>query len=151
MVGEWATRCRQRLGSEPERGSLTLFAALFTTAMLMMAGLVVDGGARLTAQRSADHQAEQAARAGAQAVNAAGLRAGTHVVLDPAGAREAALTYLRAAGHPGGTVTVSGGAVNVAFTQTQPTAILGVVGVSSFSITGSGHARLLHGIGTEEG
>ena len=40
-----------------DRGSLTLFAVVLALGLLAMTGLVVDGGAKLTAQRRANHPA----------------------------------------------------------------------------------------------
>ena len=41
---------------DPERGSLTLFAVVLALGLLAMAGLVIDGGAQLTAQRRAEEK-----------------------------------------------------------------------------------------------
>src|SRR3546814_19242956 len=51
-----------------ERGSVTAFVVIMTSALLAMAGMVIDGGYGLAAQRGAFTEAEAAARAGAQAV-----------------------------------------------------------------------------------
>jgi Flp pilus assembly protein TadG len=83
-----------------ERGSLTLFTLVLAFALLAVAGLVLDGGTKLTAQRRADNQAEQAARAGAQAVDLGQLRASGEATLQAAGARVAAVRFLTATGYP---------------------------------------------------
>ena len=54
-----------------ERGASTVFIVLFTVAMLAVAGLVIDGGYALGAKREAMNSAEQAARAGADALDEA--------------------------------------------------------------------------------
>ena len=59
-----------------ERGVAAAFVVLFTVALLTVAGLVIDGGYALAAKREAMNQAEQAARAGADAISAASLRDG---------------------------------------------------------------------------
>jgi hypothetical protein len=59
---------------EAERGSAALFVAIFAPAMIFMAGLVIDGGARLEAKQRASDIAEQAARAGAGQCDVALLR-----------------------------------------------------------------------------
>jgi Flp pilus assembly protein TadG len=92
-------RPRPRRSRDNERGSLTLFAVVLAFGLLTMVGLVIDGGAKLTAQRHANHLAEQAARAGAQALEVTALRDG-RAVLDPSPARAATADYLAAAGHP---------------------------------------------------
>jgi Flp pilus assembly protein TadG len=132
-----------------ERGSVTLFAVVVVLGLLAMAGLVVDGGAKLTAQRRANNVAEQAARAGAQAADQAALRAG-HTVLDPSRARLAALQYLSAAGHSAGRITVTGAALDVEVTASAPTAILGILGIHTLTVTGRGQARLLRGVYREQ-
>ena len=133
--------------SDNERGSLTLFAVVLAFGLLTMVGLVIDGGAKLTAQRRANHLAEQAARAGAQALDMTALRDG-RAVLDPSPARAATSDYLAAAGHPRQhyRVTVDSETIIVTVTDRQPTAVLGLVGVHHLDITGRGQARLLVGI-----
>ena len=133
--------------SDNERGSLTLFAVVLAFGLLTMVGLVIDGGAKLTAQRRANHLAEQAARAGAQALDVAALRDG-RAVLDPSPARAATADYLAAAGHPRQHYRVAVGSetITVTVTDRQPTAVLGLVGVHHLDITGRGQARLLVGI-----
>jgi hypothetical protein len=131
-------------GGAGDRGSVTLFAVVFALALLTMAGLVIDGGAKLTGQRRANNVAEQAARAGAQAADEAALRSG-RTTLDAALARRTALAYIDAAGYSGGAVTVSGNGVDVRVSLTTPTTILGILGVHSLTVMGTGHAELLRG------
>lgn len=65
-----------------QRGSFT-FAIIFWALMAMiLAGLVVDGGLAITERQRAGDIAEQAARAGADDLNQAELRAGNYQ-LDP--------------------------------------------------------------------
>jgi Flp pilus assembly protein TadG len=127
-----------------ERGSLTLFAVVLAFGLLAMAGLVIDGGTKLTAQRRANHLAEQAARAGAQSVDLATVRAG-QPALHPASARAAAARYLAATGHRG-RITVGTDTVEVTVADRQPTVVLGLLGIQHLNVTGRGRARLLIGI-----
>ena len=53
-----------------------MFVVLFTVALLAVAGLVIDGGYALGAKREAMNSAEQAARAGADALDQGSLRDG---------------------------------------------------------------------------
>jgi hypothetical protein len=129
---------------DSERGSLTLFAVVLAFGLLAMAGLVIDGGTKLTAQRRANHLAEQAARAGAQSVDIAAVRTG-QPALDPAAARAAAAGYLAATGHRG-RITVGPDTVEVNVAYRQPTAVLGLLGIEHLNVTGRGQARLLIGI-----
>ena len=58
-----------------EAGSVTAMVAIFAVALLLLAGLVYDGGMILASKRRAINTAEQAARAGAQEVSIASVRA----------------------------------------------------------------------------
>ena len=83
-----------------ETGSLTAFTAVFVVALLAVGGLVVDGGRYLAQRQAAIAEADQAARAGADALDTAALREGS-VVVDPIAGVDAAETAMRASGHPG--------------------------------------------------
>jgi len=128
-----------------ERGSVTAFVVIMTTALLAVAGLVYDGGQILAAHRRAFNEAEAAARAGAQAVDLDALRAGEGVRLDPAEAEQRALEYLAGLGHEG-TVDVEGDVVRVTVTVEQPLAILSAFGLGPERIEGEGRARAVRGV-----
>ncbi|HMC40858.1 MAG TPA: pilus assembly protein TadG-related protein, partial [Acidimicrobiales bacterium] len=102
-----------------EEGMVTAFVVIFTFALLLLAGLVIDGGLTLAARVQAINEAQAAARAGAQQINLPLFRATGRVVLQPDQAAQAAQTYLAATGHTG-TVTVNGDQVQVAVNITQP-------------------------------
>ena len=57
-----------------ERGAVSTFLAVIALALLMAAGLAIDGGRKVNALREASHLADNAARAGAQAVDLDTLR-----------------------------------------------------------------------------
>lgn len=128
-----------------ERGSVTVLVAVLTMALLLVGGLVVDGGFALTAQRRAFNEAEAAARAGAQAVDLDALRATGAVQLEPAAAAALAESYLAEAGR-GGTVQVDGDTVRVSVSFRQPMVILSAVGVGPLEIKGRGEARAVRGV-----
>ena len=65
-----------------DRGTLSLFVVLFTPVVVLLAGLLVNGGIAINARERAADVAQQAARAGANDLNVAALRSGT-VELDP--------------------------------------------------------------------
>jgi Putative Flp pilus-assembly TadE/G-like len=65
-----------------ERGSISMFVVIFTIAVLMLAGLVYDGGLAIAARQRAADIAEEAARAGANAVDVDALRSGAPLQLD---------------------------------------------------------------------
>jgi hypothetical protein len=113
---------------------------------MALLGLVVDGGAALSAHQAAAVEAEQAARAGAGAINVDALRSGT-VQLDPGAALAAAERFAAASGHPG-TATVAGGVVTVSIRYEVPTVVLGIIGVSSIGVSAVASAENLHGVTT---
>jgi hypothetical protein len=125
-------------------GGITAFVVLLLVALFALLGLVVDGGSALTAQQSAEVEAEQAARAGAGAISVDGLRAGV-VEIDPQAAVAAAQGFMAASGHPG-SATVSGGVVSVRLGYQVPTVILGIVGIDHLSVAASAAAVNVNGV-----
>ena len=138
-------RMRARLGAS-ESGMVTAFVVIFTLALLLMAGLVLDGGLALAAKVQAIDDAQAAARAGAQAIDIPTYRASGQITLDPAQATADAEHYLAAAGHTG-TVSVNGEQVTVTVTITQPTQILSLAGIDHLTETGTGSATAEQGNG----
>jgi len=96
---------------------VSAFVVIFATALVFVAGLVLDGGRMLAEHRKLDNLADSAARAGAQAVSHDLVRAGETVnVLDAEQAVALACDFLANAGNGcggGTTVTVAGGEVTV--------------------------------------
>jgi hypothetical protein len=138
-------RRRARLG-DAESGMVTAFVVIFTLALLLMAGLVLDGGLALAAKVQAIDDAQAAARAGAQAIDIPTYRASGQITLDPTQAAAEAERYLAAAGHTG-TVSVNGEQVTVTVTITQPTQILDLAGIDHLTETGTGTATAEQGKG----
>lgn len=128
-----------------DRGSVTVFVVVFTFALLMVGGLVIDGGYTLAAHRRAFNEAEAAARSGAQAVDMDLLRSSGTVQLDPDEARTRAEAYLASTGHEGA-IAVEGDTVRVQVRFMQPMLVLSVVGVGPQQIDGSGTARAVRGV-----
>ena len=104
---------------------MSTFLAVIFLGLLMAAGLVVDGGRKIIALREASHLADNAARAGAQAVDLDILRSTGTIALDPLQATTFASEYLAAAGH-NGDVAVAGDTVTVTVTLTVDPALLPV-------------------------
>jgi Flp pilus assembly protein TadG len=114
-------------------------------ALLALAGLVIDGGRKLDATQKAYAIAQEAARAGAGQVNtSAAYRSGTFKV-NPQQARAAAHAYLISAGYSG-SVSVSGNSIKVVVHVTEATAVLSLIGIRTFSSTGSAVASLIAGV-----
>jgi hypothetical protein len=138
-----------RVQHDPDRGSITAYLLIMTVALVVLAGLVLDGGAALTAYGTAADTAQQAARAGADALDEQSLRASAPAGLtaNPAAAREAAAAVLAAADVTGD-ITVTGTAVTVTARATKPTAILAIVGIDQVGGTATATAIPLHGTTT---
>ena len=143
------THRRIRVQHDPDRGSITAYLLIMTVALVVLAGLVLDGGAALTAHGTAADTAQQAARAGADALDEQSLRASAPAGLttNPAAAREAAARVLAAADVTGD-ITVTATAVTVTARATKPTAILAIVGIDQVGGTATATAIPLHGTTT---
>lgn len=132
-----------------ERGTVTVFVTVFMIALLVVAGLVIDGGNVLAARREAINVAESAARAGVQGLDEDAVRNASSVRLSPAAAHARAHDFLTATGHTG-TVSIEGDSVIVDVTITQPLFLLGIAGLGDTTVTGRGSARGVRGV-TREG
>jgi hypothetical protein len=124
---------------------VTAFVVIIVSALILFAGLVIDGGLTLAAKIRATDEAQSASRAGAEQINLAVYRATGTVALDPTEASAAAERYLAATGDHGH-VAVAGDTVTVTVVATQPTQILGVAGLHSLTVTASASARAIRGI-----
>ncbi len=141
-------RCRVTSRSgDGERGALSLLVVILFVALAALAGLVVDGGAKLTADENADALAQEAARAGATTVDASSAYASGSFVVNDQQAIAAASDYLAAAGYDDYTVSAVGSrAIRVSVTITEPTTFLSLIGVHSFTCTGTATASLVTGV-----
>lgn len=125
-----------------DRGSISIWFATTSFIMVVLVGLVVDVGGQVQTQQHARAVAAQAARAGAQELDATSVK-GRGLAIDPGSARAAAIAYLRATG-VAGTVTVSDGTLlTVRTTDTYRPKFLGIIGVTRMTVTGEGSARLI--------
>lgn len=130
-----------------DEGRVSAFVVVLTLGILTLAGLTLDGGLALAAKVEANGQAEAAARAGAQAIDLTVYRTNNRLQLVPAQAVDNAQSYLAAVG-ASGTVTVSGDTVTVTVTASQNTQLLGMVGISSLTVHGTGSAHPQRGVVT---
>ena len=146
-MNRFRARIRRAIGTEPEAGSVTLFVAITMVGLLVLCGLVADGGVKLRATQRVDSVAAEAARAGGQALDLPSAIEGTPLRVDRQAAVNAATAYLAAAGQTG-TVTVAadGTTIDVTVTSTSPTAFLSLIGITTMTVTGHGQARLVHGV-----
>jgi hypothetical protein len=115
--------------------------------LLAFAGIVVDGGAKLTADEDAVALAQEAARAGATTVDVSTAFASGSIVVDRRLALEAARRYLMGEGYDKFTVSAAGvRAIRVSVTITEPTKFLSLIGIDSFTSTGTATASLVTGV-----
>lgn len=131
-----------------ERGQVTALWLILTVALLVLGGLVYDGGQILTARRDANNLARQAGRAGAQQVDENSIRAGTPT-LDAAAAEAAARAFLARRNVTPVAVTVVDATVTVTVSLTQPTPLLALVGIDERTVTSTASARSARGVTAE--
>lgn len=130
-----------------DRGALSLMIVVLFAVLAALAGIVVDGGAKLAAEQDAVALAQEAARAGATTVDASSAYGQGSFVVDPLRALAAARGYLLGAGYRHFTVSVAGSrAIRVSVTITEPTRFLGLIGLDSFTCTGTATASLVTGV-----
>lgn len=123
---------------------MSVFTVVLAVALFALVGLVVDVGRAIAARCAAIDQAEQAARAGADQLSVSAIRSG-QISLDPAAAIAAADSYLGALGDSGST-RVTGDVVTVTIEGSEPTVMLGIVGIRQISISAVASATDVHGV-----
>lgn len=127
-----------------DRGTIAMYTVLLTPAVLLLAGLLVDGGLAIHARQRAADMAEQAARAGADEIDADALRATGRPVIDTAAACGAAYDLLEAYRQDiAGRDCVPGtDEVRVTVTIRVQAQILGIVpGLGDFTMTSTASAH----------
>lgn len=137
---------RGRLLAQPDRGSISLFAVVAVVAVLIMIGLVVDGGGRIQAQQRAQAAAREAARSGGQAIQAAPAIRGQGVYANNAPARTAAQNYLNGAGVTGSVSILNGTVIAVDTTETYEPIFLSIAGIGSVTVHGHAQARIVRAV-----
>lgn len=116
-------------------------------ALACLAGIVVDGGSKLTADENAAALAQEAARAGANSVNVSTAYSSGTFVVDEQQALTAARDYLVAAGYRRFSVSAAGArAIRVTVTISEPTRFLSLIGIRSFTCTGTATSSLVTGV-----
>ena len=130
-------------------GSVSLFLVVAVLALFIAVGLVVDGGQKLRSTQRANDVAAEAARAGVQSVQPANTVRGQPAQVNPEAAISAARHYLSVAG-VAGTVTVTGGRVQVMTSISFTPAFLSLIGLGTQTVTGRASARLARGVDQEQ-
>lgn len=138
--------------TDRDQGAATVFLVAFATVLLVMAGLVVDGGLALNARQRVADDVEQAARAGSQHLDLVSLRGGGLVRIDPGPAAEAAARFMSRRDYPAAGVEVTADAeqVTVRAQIEQPTALLSLIFIDHFTVRAEGQARPAVGITGED-
>lgn len=135
------------MNRDNDRGSVTVFFAVAVAGLLVMVGLIVDGGTKITLLQRADDLAAQATRAGGQAVDPTTVLTGQTTTADPARAVHAAQAFL-ATNQATGKVVLdpNGRGLTVTVTLATSTVFLGLVGVDEITASGTSHARLVRSV-----
>ena len=130
-----------------ERGSLSLMVVVLFVVLAAIAGIVVDGGAKLTGDENAVAAAQEAARAGAASVDPSRAYATGTFAVDQQEAVTAAIGYLSGGGYREYAVAADGtDAIQVTVRVTEPTRFLSLIGIDSFTCTGTAIASLVTGV-----
>jgi hypothetical protein len=133
--------------ADAERGGLSLMIVVLFVALVALAGIVVDGGAKLAGDENATAAAQEAARAGATTVDLSQAYATGSFVVDQQQALAAARSYLADAGYSQYAVVALGSdMIEVSVRVTQPTRFLSLIGIDSFTCTGTATASLVTGV-----
>ncbi len=123
-----------------QRGmSLSPFIAVLLPALLVMIGLVVDGGAQAAAANRAERVAAAAARAASDDTAAARLAGGQ---LNVAHAITVAQQRVAAETGVSAQVSVQGGQILVRTKVVTATTLLNLIGINELTATGSAQAQL---------
>jgi Flp pilus assembly protein TadG len=127
-----------------DRGSVTIWLALASFAMIVLVGLAVDLSGQVYASQHAQDVARQAARVAGQQVDVSHAVHGTTAQADTAQAVAAARAYLASAGVEG-SVTVSDGgtSVRVMTTARYETKFLSIIGIQTLQVSGSSDAQIV--------
>jgi hypothetical protein len=132
--------------SASDTGSITLMLVALFVALIALAGIVIDGGAKLNQAENATAIAQEAARAGAGMVNQANAYSTGSFTVDQGQAIAAAQRYLASAGYHGAVMPVGTESIEVTVTVTGPTRVLSIIGIDSMTSTGSATASLVTGV-----
>jgi hypothetical protein len=138
---------RSRRRRAPDGGALGTAVPNNIIILLLLAGLVIDSSRQLTARARAVSYAEEAARAGAEAVDPAS----EPLELDRGKAIQQVNDYCAAASQREpqlvcGSPTFGRQSVTVTATISLPSGLLGLVGIDTLHASGQGEAHPLIGV-----
>jgi len=119
-----------------------LIGMFLVLLIIVLGATLVETGNQMRTSFHATDIAQQAARAGADQLDLAALRADGTVRINPDAARAAALAYLRRVDQTG-TVTATPAGVSVSVTITRARVLLPLIGVRTLTVTSTAHAAPL--------
>jgi len=137
---------------DSDRGSITLMLLALFVALIALAGIVIDGGAKLNQAENANAIAQEAARAGAGMVNQATAYTNGRFIVDPDQAVAAAWQYLakngydQANGYIDSVSSVGTDSIRVTVTVTSQTHVLSIIGIDKMTSSGAATASLVTGV-----
>ncbi len=127
-----------------DRGSVTVWLALASFAMVVLVGLAVDLSGQVYAQQHAIDVAGQAARVAGQQVEPSQAVHGTAAQTDTVQAVAAARAYLASSGLDGTVAVTDGGTtIRVTTRATYRTAFLSIIGIQTLGASGSADAQII--------
>lgn len=132
--------------AQAEDGSVSIWLATLSVAMVILVGLAVDLGGQVRAQQQLRAVAAQAARAGGERLNTAAAVRGATARTDTTRAARAARTVLSAAGVTGTVRVTDGTTIHVEARNTYRTLFLGIVGLDDLPVSGRGTARVTRSV-----
>lgn len=146
----WVTRRLGAVGRD-DRGAASVFVIGLIVVLMVVAGLVVDGGRAINARAALSDDAEQAARAGANRLDLVTLRDTGDVRIDPDAAEAAARDFLLVRGYTNDEIGTDADAerVRVQLEQDVPTQLLSLILINTFHVSGGATARAAVGINAE--
>ncbi|OZD06429.1 hypothetical protein CH275_09390 [Rhodococcus sp. 06-235-1A] len=131
-----------RRDAHNDAGTIAMWSVITAMALLIMMGLVVDGGGKVYAKQRAEQVAEEAARGAGQAIIEPLAVRGTNVVVNPLTAQAKATKYLAAAEIPGVVVQTGPTTLLITTTTTYQPRVLGLIGVGPQQIIGTATVNL---------
>lgn len=129
---------------DPQRGSISPAIPVFFTALLIVIGLVVDGGAKINAATSAQWACQDAVRAAGQHISLVN----GHITIDRSAAIAAGTQALSAAGVDG-SMSINGTRITADASKTVPTTFLPLIGITQVTGSSTATSDVAVGVTTE--
>lgn len=124
-----------------ERGSIVPVVVLAVPTLIVLVGLVADGGGQVQTSANAQHIAASAARYATNEI-AGEVIAGGNLTINAQAATQAAQHYITTAGLEG-TAHVNGGTITVTVTDAYDTKFLNLIGINSLPAEATATAQII--------